>query len=138
MLLPAQSQVEVQFQSSPSPTSSPTSGFLVAVVTMTPELELAAEMLGATGGQDTPALAQLVHTLLHQSTQVRRSIAPSYINYRYILLSGSTAVQQLDITFKSNSNEEIKIQRLETTVRSNKGKEERVCRRGEKKLKKQV
>ena len=54
------------------------------------------------------------------------------------MLSGSTAVQQLDITFKSNSNEEIKIQRLETTVRSNKGKEERVCRRGKKKLKKQV
>ena len=56
-------------QSQYSPTS-PSSGFLVAVVTMTPELELAAEMLGATGGQDTAALAQLVHTLLQQSRQV--------------------------------------------------------------------
>ena len=51
---------------------------LVAVVTMTPELELAAEMLADTGGQDTAALAHLVHTLLQQSRQVRRSIAPGY------------------------------------------------------------
>ena len=59
----------------------------------------------------------------------------AWLQSRYILLSGSTAVQQLDFAFKSNSNEEIKIQRLKTTVRSNKGKEERICRRGEKKLK---
>ena len=84
--------------------------------------------------QNTSTTICLIQYQILHITYVK-SLCMSQIITRYILLSGSTAVQQLDFTFKSNSNEEIKIQRLKTSVRSNKGKEERICRRGEKKLK---